>query len=161
MNGSTTRVGASRLGRGVFAKRQLDVGQVILRIKGPLITLTETLAKGPKSFYPVQVAPDLYVDVVSPACFLNHSCKPNAGFRHSIFLVAIHPIGRDEEIVFDYSTTMSGDPEVMACMCAQPTCRGCIGNFEDLPSSIGLHYLALDIVQPFISVRHRQKIDAE
>lgn len=155
MSGPIIRVGTSHLGRGVFAVRSIDAGQVIFRIKGSLITLAETIAKGSKSFYPVQVAPNLYVDVVSPACFLNHSCEPNAGFHKSIFLVAIRPIQKGEEIVFDYSTTMSGDPEVMACLCAQPTCRERIGNFEDLPPALHRHYLALDIVQPFIVAQRR------
>lgn len=57
--------------------------------------------------------------------FINHSCAPNAGLKGQIFLVAMYDIAADEEITFDYATTVSEwiGMEPLTCNCQAPSCR--------------------------------------
>lgn len=143
-------------GWGLFAAKPLASGEHILRFTGPVLSLAETLALGAWSMYPVQVGPDRFVECDSPGAFLNHSCDPNCAIRDTVALVAHRDIVPGEQITMDYSTCMSGDPEAgMACLCGATNCRGVIGNFEDLPSSLQLKYLQLQMVSDFIASRHR------
>ena len=67
------------LGRGVFARRALRKGDLILAFGGPLIDFAETRRRGPRECMAIQVGPDQYIDTLAPGVFVNHSCAPNAG----------------------------------------------------------------------------------
>jgi hypothetical protein len=68
---------------------------------------------------------------------------------------ALRPIARGEEILYDYSTTMSEQRWTMQCQCGAPSCRGIIADFHDLPAELQRRYLAMRIVQPFIVAEWR------
>ena len=58
--------------------------------------------------------------------FVNHSCEPNSGIvfkSERIFLVAIKDIEPDEEITWDYCTTIFQTGWSMLCDCREPACR--------------------------------------
>ena len=152
------RVGSCAFGLGVFAARNFEAGEHILRFTGKAITFKEALTKGGKSMNPLQIAPNLYLDLEAPGVYLNHSCEPNAGVRESIFLVALSAIGAGEEIFFDYSTTMAEEFDTMQCLCGTSSCRGRVADFLHLPSDLKRRYLEANIVQPFIAAdpRHHE-----
>jgi hypothetical protein len=84
---------------------------------------------------------------------VNHSCEPNAGlkFSHSfIRLIAIVPIGKGEQITYDYSTSMLNFPWKMACFCGSKQCRRIIENFIDLPVKVQLKYIRLGVVPGYV-----------
>ena len=144
------RIAKSPHGLGLFAVADVPAGVAILNFTGELIGLEEVLASGIDESYPLQVGPTSYLDLDSRSRVVNHSCAPNAGLRSDRILVALRDIHRDEEICYDYSTTMSERRWTMQCLCGEPKCRGTVGDFQDLPMDLQQQYLQLGVVQSFI-----------
>jgi hypothetical protein len=143
------------LGVGVFAGRDFFEGELLFRFSGEIVTLSHALAKGDAEGNVLQIAPATYIDLEPPGVYANHSCEPNAGIRDLVSGFALRPISRGEEILYDYSTTMSEQRWTMRCHCGTPSCRGVIGDFHDLPPELQREYLAMRIVQPFIVAEWR------
>lgn len=142
-------------GLGVFARRAIAPGEVILPFGGPLIDFAETKRRGPLECMAIQIGPDLYFDTRPPGVFVNHSCDPNAGIRNDHYLVALRWIAKGREISFDYSTTMDEQSFTMDCLCGAPGCRKVIGDFSTLPAATQERYIAQRIVMNFILKRRR------
>jgi hypothetical protein len=84
---------------------------------------------------------------------VNHSCEPNCGLtRHArrIELTSLRPLMAGEEVTFDYSTSMAGEPWSLECGCGAPSCRRVVGDFWDAPPSVRERYLALGVVLPHV-----------
>jgi hypothetical protein len=141
------------LGRGVFAKRAVRKGEIILAFGGALIDFAETKRRGPCECMAIQVGPDLYIDTQPPGVFAHHSCAPNAGIRNDRDLVALRDIPKGEEIRYDYSTTMDEKSFTMACRCGAPECRQVVTDFTELPAGIQQYYLSRGLVMGFIARR--------
>jgi hypothetical protein len=82
---------------------------------------------------------------------VNHSCRPNAGIIEDRILVALSPIFPDDEICYDYSTTMKEDHWTLACLCSSPTCRREIRDFTTLSPDVQQWYLARGIARRFLT----------
>lgn len=96
--------------------------------------------------------------------FFNHSCNPNSGLKingKKVFLIAIEDIKKDDEITWDYSTTMDEDDWEMDCNCDSKNCRGRIRDFKYLPSDIQKRYLDLGIVPEYISKNFKKEFAAK
>jgi hypothetical protein len=143
-------IGDCPLGKGVFAAQDIQAGEPVFQLNGRIITFEEVVGSGEKGPNCIQIGPNAYLDVGSPALFMNHSCAPNLGLRDDIIMVAVRDIRRHQEIRFDYSTCMSENCWSMQCLCGMPECRGTIRDFHDLPFELKVRYLVLDIVQRFI-----------
>lgn len=143
------------LGRGVFAKRDIRRGEVILVFEGALIDFAETKRRGPRECMAIQVGPDRYIDTQPPGVFANHSCAPNAGIRNDRELVALLDISQDEEIRYDYATTMDEHSFTMQCRCGVPGCRRVVTDFSELPTDVQQYYLSRGLVMSFIVKRLR------
>lgn len=144
-------------GRGVFAAQNITKGEVIFTFTGKIITLDEVLAKEEESGgNPLQIDTTTYIDLEEPSVFINHHCNPNAGIVNTHTLVALIDIGKNEEIFFDYSTSMSENEDswTMECGCSAVNCRKTIKDFHYLPTNIKEKYLHLGIVQEFIVREH-------
>jgi uncharacterized protein len=148
-------VGEGDLGKGLFARKPIKKGSLIYIFQGPIINFLQAKQKGEKECYPLQIDHDRYIDIEPPGCFSNHSCEPNAGIRNQIELTALRNIEEDEEIRYDYSTTMDEDHFTMPCRCGTPTCRGVVADFKLLSLLLQKTYLSLGIVMEFISRKHR------
>lgn len=144
------RVAKSPHGLGLFAATNIPAGTRIIVFTGQVLHLEEVLASGRDECYPLQLGRWTYLDLDVRSRVVNHSCTPNAGLRSDRILVALGDISAGEEICYDYSTTMSERRWTMECACAASNCRGTIGDFHDLPTSLQQHYLRLGVVQSFI-----------
>jgi len=147
------------LGKGIFASSRIARGETIFVFTGRIITLADAVARGDHEGDVLQIGPDRYLEPVSPGLYINHSCAPNAGIRGLRHVVALRDIEPDEEVNFDYSTTMSEDRWTMHCDCRSPGCRGIIDDFHTLPAALQDKYLAMGIVSDFI-VQQLQGSDA-
>lgn len=141
-------IGESPYGRGVFAKLAIEPRETIFFLNGSLIDFEATQAF--EGEYSVQIGLNEYVDPLKPGRFLNHGCSPNSGFVDQIRLIAIRQILPNEEILFDYSTTMFERSWELSCQCGAKNCRGRIQDFDLIPASLQNHYRRLGIVQNFI-----------
>jgi hypothetical protein len=147
---SAVQIAKSRHGLGLFAAADIPADAPILTFTGELIGLEEVLASGIDESYPLQVGSKTYLDLDSRSRVVNHSCTPNAGLRSDRILIALRDVQIGEEIFYDYSTTMSERRWQMECRCGEPSCRGIVGDFRDLPIALQQHYLQLGVVQSFI-----------
>ncbi len=155
LNG-TLVVAPTPYGRGVFAHKAFRPGDLILCFKGPVVA-EELLPE------PYHAVSDLYLQIgerlfLGPSGevddYVNHSCNPSAGIREvgdEFWLVAIKPIGPNDEVTFDYSTTMDDDGWQMSCRCGSSECRTVIRDYKRLPANIQQKYLELGIIPRFLS----------
>ncbi len=132
----TVYVAPGMAGLGMFAGRRLSRGEIILAIGGPVHTGEELDRIGYRPGYPLQIDRDRYMLVDEPFVYCNHSCDPNAGITADLRLVAVRDIAADEEICFDYSSTMLEDHSwTMECGCKTARCRGRVEDFDQLPAA--------------------------
>jgi hypothetical protein len=150
MNTPSIYFGPCELGRGLFAARDFQPGEAIFCFVGRFITFEEACSMGEAEANTLQIGTNSYLHPGPPGVFANHSCDPNAGIRNTVEVHALRSIRRDEEIRFDYSTSMSERRWTMPCRCGTPVCRGVVRDFHELPDALQRHYLALKVVQPFI-----------
>lgn len=142
-------------GKGVFANKDFKKNEFILEFRGDLYTSEElpTPYNKTEDRY-MQIGENLYIGPSGDIDdFLNHSCDPNSGVKingKKVFLIAIKEIKKNEEITWDYSTTMDEDDWEMNCNCGSKSCRGRIRDFKYLPSDIQKKYLDLGIVPEYI-----------
>ncbi|CAB9499352.1 lysine N-methyltransferase, H3 lysine-4 specific [Seminavis robusta] len=151
------------VGKALYASQFIPKGSYILTFCGPLVNEEEATKRdlanyGREMGNELQIGDDFYVYLQEPSRLINHSCEPNAGIIDDTVLIAAQDIQKDEEICFDYSTTMD-EPEVwqMECMCGAANCRGYAADFRTLPIDTRKKYLQCGLVQNFI----RKKYDKE
>lgn len=128
-----TEVRPSRIeGRGLFAKAQIRVGEVVA-VKGGRILTQKALAPVRELLgaAEIQIAEDLFIgpDGVEERdgsmIFSNHSCEPNIGLSGQIVFVAMRDIEADEELTHDWAMT-DDDDDQMQCACGAVRCRGLV-----------------------------------
>ena len=139
-------------GRGLFAKRKIFKDEHVIEIKSVPVDV-DAVEKEDEQ-YLLQVDTDRYVRARNSAIFINHSCEPNTGIRENSSIVAIKDIEEDEELCFDYSTTMDEDDWTMECRCGNKNCRGLIRDFKYLSNKQKVEYLRKDIVMSFIAEQY-------
>ena len=139
------------IGLGLFAAQDIPKGTVILTFTGRIVEADDPMHRTEEAGKLVQIDDRLYLYPDQPAVFANHSCTPNAGIKQTTKLTALRDIAADEQICFDYSTTMDEDDWTMECACGAANCRGLIKDFKYLPQELREKYLALRVVQPFIA----------
>ncbi len=78
--------------------------------------------------------------VMTPDCFVNHSCAPNLRFDRRDNVVAARRIRRGEEVVIDYGFFNVNFDLEFACACGSAQCRGRVGrrDWQDLAQVYGL-----------------------
>lgn len=140
----------SELGFGAFANREIRKGEHIYTFTGEPVTYEESLNLGAEECYALQIGARNYIQLEAPGKFINHSCEPNAGLMAGFELMAIRDIHFNEQIVYDYSTTMLERHWEMRCKCGSFSCRHIIRDFDLLPETLQKEYIQLRIVQPFI-----------
>lgn len=122
------------IGKGIFSTKKIVENEIICKFMGPKINLREFFEKYEKDCCNVlQTGYDEYIDVIEPYVYFNHSCDPNAGIRNDGILFALKEINANEEIFFDYSTTVDDVIWSMECKCNSKECRKVIGDFQTLP----------------------------
>jgi uncharacterized protein len=150
VRGASMSVRECGLGRGLFADHSYKAGDEILRFEGRTVPAQVVAAMGDEECYMIQIGRDLYLEPQAPGRYTNHSCAPNAAIKDDYRLVALADIKVDEQICFDYSTTMSEDNWTMECRCGASNCRGTIRDFGELPNELRDRYLEMHVVQSFI-----------
>ena len=137
-------VGRTDRGRGVFAGRDFQRGDSVMRTRGtPIAFQTE---------HSVQIAMDRHLEPSPPVRHLNHSCDPNLGVctnEHGLpDFVALRTIAAGEEVTFDYAMTeyrhyprtdAQGEFS-LACGCGTARCRGRLGYYSELPDELRREY---------------------
>lgn len=140
----------SRGEHAVFATEAIPAGIVLLKFTGRPIDYDQTLALGNKESFALQVEKDLYIYLDEPARYFNHSCEPNCGVQSDLNLITLKDIQKNEELRWDYSTTMLEHHWTMKCACHKESCRKVVADFDRLPKALQQEYIRKGIVQEFI-----------
>ncbi|XP_037073210.1 histone-lysine N-methyltransferase 2A-like [Pollicipes pollicipes] len=124
-------------GRGLFCKRTVEAGQMVIEYAGQVIrsSLTDIRERYYSSrgigCYMFKIDDDFVVDATmkgNAARFINHSCNPNCysrvvdilGKKH-IIIFALRKISRGEELTYDYKFPIEEDK--IPCTCGARRCR--------------------------------------
>lgn len=129
-------------------------------MEGEIIDLNEMIRRvennEEKGSDPLGIDDELYIDMDEIPRAINHSCNPNAFLCRRNELVALRDISKDEEIFYDYSTTMNdnkekiGDLWTMKCKCGSKNCRGVVDQFKTLPLERKIFYIKNKLAPDFI-----------
>ena len=126
-NGSNlevVRVGRSRHGMGLFAVRELKIGEVVGELTGRVVEDSDY-----ESDYCIEIDARISLEPDEPFRFMNHSCRPNCELAcwedgsTEIWVEAIRNIDPKEELTIDYAWPANS---AVACGCGNPNCRGWI-----------------------------------
>ena len=143
----------SRNGKGVFANKYFKKGELIIRIKGPILNEDDIEFDSYEDEHSIQIGEETYLGPSGKKDdFINHSCNPNSGVKltkKDFFLIAIKDIKKGEEITWDYST-WANEPWEMDCNCGTKNCRKKIKSFNYLPKKLQQKYIKLGIVPKYI-----------
>lgn len=126
-----------RYGKGVFAKNAIKKDEILFVMGGYILNIIdENRLKGDVADKPIEISewfsigPRKPNDIkLMPQHRVNHSCNPNAGFKGTIFMVAMRNIKKGEEILYDYAMITHSNPNsknffTMKCNCGSKNCRG-------------------------------------
>jgi uncharacterized protein len=149
---TTLQIKKSKFGIGLFTDNIISEGKSLLKIKGNIIKSTEVELLGDDECYPFQISPTEYIAPLTDTNwqYINHSCEPNCGVNENLELIALRDILPEEEIFYDYSTTMLERRWTMKCECGSNLCRSIILDFDSLPKETISLYKGKKIVQPYI-----------
>lgn len=141
-------------GHGVFATQPIKKGQRIHTMRGKRMTTLEMFhavdGGVENSADPLLIGDDLYLDLDELSRTFNHSCNPNAFIRGKCTLIALKDIRVDEEITYDYATTMIDGDKIKSlghpvwscrCKCGARNCAGRIDQFQRLPAHRRAYYI--------------------
>jgi hypothetical protein len=148
------------VGKKVVASEPIKKNLSVLHFTGVPVSFEETKKLGEKESFGLQVAKDCYIYLDPPGRYINHSCDPNCGITPALHLIAIRDIMQDEELTYDYSTTMLERHWTMECKCGSARCRKVVRDFDQLPKQLQEHYLKLNVVQRYIVTHNLKKDEA-
>ncbi|MFA9218360.1 MAG: SET domain-containing protein [Sphingomonadaceae bacterium] len=128
-------------GRGVFAQRDIGVGERVIEYKGREITWDEAQARaaaqgGPHNHtFFFSLANGNVIDGGdhgNVARYINHSCEPNCEAVEDdgrIYIYSLQPIDAGEELSYSYPLVYDGrhTPAIkraFVCRCGTPSCKG-------------------------------------
>lgn len=115
-------------GQGLFAKENIQKGQIVCVKGGTIVTKAELAAAKVKFHAEMQISEDLFIaplteeEYAKSMMCLNHSCEPNLGIRGDIVFVAMRNINRGEELTADYAM-MDDTASSFSCACGKENCR--------------------------------------
>ncbi len=154
-----------RNGRGIVALKSFQPGVLICEIKGKIVS-GETVWRywetdprlGENCF---RCSAERYLDPDGEiGQYANHACDPNAGIvkqGRRLWLKAIAPIARGDEVTHDYSTLLGADDVwIMRCNCGAARCRRVVRHIGTLPQAVVEHYRRLGVVPAFILATQRK-----
>lgn len=141
---------ACRLGRGLFAMKDIPANTVICTIGGPLLSFAETIALGERESHALQIEKDSYILCDPPFLYSNHSCDPNCAISPDLLYYTLYDVAEGEELVWDYSTSMLERHWQMKFACGTGCCRGMITDFYLLPETVQQKYINMNMALPFI-----------
>ena len=128
------KVKKTKIGRGVFARRSLDVDTIIGEIDGQVMDADFV------SDYCIDLGGKAGLDPMAPFRFLNHSCEPCCELvlwkrrkdtdekLPRVWLVATRDIEEGEELTIDYGWPKE---QALRCLCGSKNCRGWVVDAED------------------------------
>ena len=133
-------------GKGVFARRDFSPGEFIFRRRHGRVVKNDEVASLPREDqrHLCELDFDHSAVLLSPGCYLNHSCEPNA-MRHGVKVFAWTAIRAGDEITIDYRLNAFDEDAVWKCLCGAESCSGVVvGSFFAMDAGRQEAYLPHD-----------------
>ena len=129
-------------GLGVFAKKLIKKGEVVLVWKGKKFKESQVTPAMWKEDYLIPISKNEYVYTSDKKSkYVNHSCNPNCGVKGNLTLVAMKNTRAGEEITFDYSTMgFAKDWKMKNCNCGSKACRKTVRSYQFLSKKLKEKY---------------------
>ena len=127
---------AGTKGKGVFADYDIKENEIVFVFEGDVV-------KWPRAtFRSLQIGRNKFINPGNKSfgAYFNHSCSPNCGIKDLKKIVAMRNIKKDEEITFDYSTTVGTKKWDMECFCNSKNCRKIIKPYNYLSAELKKQY---------------------
>lgn len=116
-------------GKGLFAKKPINKGEIIVIRTGHIITDKELYKhRDVIGDSDLQISDNLYLVPLSKEefnnvmTFVNHSCNPNLGLLGNIIFVTMQNIESGQELLLDYAMFDNNSDQFM-CNCKSEKCR--------------------------------------
>ena len=151
MESDSIEIRDSKFGKGLFARKDIEAGTVICKATGKDLNFKETVLLNERESHTLQIDFDKYNLCEAPFLYSNHSCNPNCAVNQHLQLFTLKKIHADEELFWDYSTSMLERHWTMKCSCGEENCRKIITDFDLLPKFLQQKYLEMNIAFPFIA----------
>ena len=127
--------------RGVFAKKDIPKGILIVEYRGRKVTREEgtriegeTSKRGYTYIFELDKKYDIDGDVsYNDARYINHSCSPNCTIEYKdghIWIVAKEDISKGDELSYNYGFDFD-EKDYHKCACGSKNCVGYIADEED------------------------------
>jgi hypothetical protein len=109
---------AGTKGYGVFARRDFDEGELVVRRRHGQVVATGAISSLSieDQRHLCEVGFDRSAVLLPRGCHLNHSCDPNA-MRNGVKVFAWRAIGSGQEITIDYRLNAFDDHDRWMCEC--------------------------------------------
>jgi len=150
------RVVGPAMARGLCATERVAAGDVLFAVTGITTAMPSRYSIQVGDAEHIDLSPGTPVDemlVRHPWRFLNHSCSPNAAYRHRTF-VALRPIESGESVTYDYDTTEFDMAEPFDCTCGSDACRERVSGFAHLSP------MAQEALRPLLADHLRRRLDS-
>lgn len=135
-NPNIKRQETSKYGLGVFATKDISVGEFISSFDGKFYEAPNAMAlpNDPPAYagrHAIEYREGCWRDgqIDRIARYVAHSCDPNCGIYNLFDIVTMRDIKSGEEITWDYAMSEDSDFR-MDCLCGKPSCRGVVGAFS-------------------------------
>ena len=114
-------------GKGMFAKTNIEKGEVVFIKGGYILSKDELYSSGAiNSYLPLDdnyfLAARNKEEELHIKLYNNHSCNPNCGLRGEITFIALRDVNQGEELTCDYAFVDNEDYE-FECNCGAVDCR--------------------------------------
>jgi len=135
-----------KYGKGVFAKKAINKGEIVCIFGGYAMSLKEYFKLSPDVLdYPSQISEEFVFGPrhsfeVDDGYRFNHSCNPNVGYNGQIIMVAMRKIKSGEELTYDYAMELfpskTRNPkgvdrhDKLLCDCGSKKCRKIITEYD-------------------------------
>lgn len=135
-----------KCGKGVFAKKVIDKGEVVCISGGYAMPLKEYFKLSPDVLdYLYQINEEFVFGPrnlfeVDDGYRFNHSCDPNVGYNGQIIMIAMRKIKSGEELTYDYAMELfpskTKSPlgvdrhDKLFCNCGSKKCRKIITEYD-------------------------------
>ena len=137
-------------GLGTFTTRDVAAGESIFEFGGKRVSVprlaVEILRRRVRWDDPLSVSDKEFMILDHESRCVNHSCSPNAAFRHELDFFALRDIAAGEELFYDYSMVTPRRWYAfrwsMQCSCGLPHCRQTIGDIRTVPDDVLHAHLA-------------------
>lgn len=142
----------SKKGKGVFTTKNFRAGDFVCVLSGERMTSKKIDARidaGEETCDdPLQISRRMYIDLDELPRTINHSCNPNCGIKRENKLYALRDIFSDEELSYDYSTTVPKYKSwwKMRCHCHSKNCRGVISSYDKISKEQLRVYMKLGVL---------------